>query len=65
MAKDFLGQELQVGDKVVCLRKGYRGLAKAKIVDIMPVMIAANYTVTGDQYITHPCNVVKIQEVKE
>ena len=65
MAKDFLGQELQVGDKVVCLRKGYRELAKAKIVDIMPIMIAVNYTVTGDQYITQPCNTVKIQEVKE
>lgn len=61
MAKDFLGQELQVGDKVVCLRKGYRELAEAEIVDIMPVMIAVKYTVTGDQYITQPCNTVKIQ----
>lgn len=64
MTKDFLGQELQVGDKVVCLHKWYRELAEAEIVKIMPAMIRVKYN-TGWSYTTHPCNTVKIQEVKD
>jgi hypothetical protein len=32
--KDFLGQEVKVGDKVVCLEKGYNNLVKATVVKI-------------------------------
>lgn len=64
MAKDFLGRELKVGDKVVCLHQWYRELAEAEIVKIMPVKIRVKYA-TGWSYTTQPCNTVKIQEVKE
>lgn len=65
MAKDFLGQELQVGDKVVCLRPRYRELVDAKISKIMPIMIQVKSASSKYPYITQPCNTVKIQEEKE
>lgn len=34
--KDFLGNELQIGDYVAFLRRGYRSLCKGQIVDITP-----------------------------
>lgn len=64
MAKDFLGQELQVGDRVACIRPHWeRMLIKAEIVKICPTMLKLkeNHNV----FQVYPCNTIKIQEVKE
>ncbi len=34
--KDFLGNELNVGDKVVCIELNYKNLVKGEIVKITP-----------------------------
>lgn len=42
--KDFLGNELQVGDKVVCLERDYRNLIRATVVKLTPKMIFVEFT---------------------
>ena len=41
--KDFLGNELNVGDNVVCIVSGYRGFTKAKILSISAKRIRVIY----------------------
>lgn len=49
MAKDFLGQELQVGDEIVFVQLGYRNLFKGKIASMTPktLMIEHDRTNVG------------------
>ena len=42
--KDFLGNELQVGDKVVCLEKDYKNLIKATVVKLTEKTIFVEFT---------------------
>ena len=42
--KDFLGNELTVGDEVACLEKDYKNLMKAKIIKITEKTIFVEYT---------------------
>lgn len=42
--KDFLGNELAVGDKVACLEKDYKNLMKATIIKITAKTILVEYT---------------------
>lgn len=63
MAKDFLGQELQVGDKVVCIRPRWeRMLIEAEIIKMCPIKIKLKEN--KNEFLVYPCNTVKIQEVK-
>lgn len=41
--KDFLGNEVKVGDKVACLEKGYNNLVTAKVVKLTPQKIRVTY----------------------
>lgn len=41
--KDFLGNEVKVGDKVACLEKGYNNLAMATVVKITPQNMKVKY----------------------
>lgn len=51
--RDFLGNELNVGDKVVCIELDYKNLKKATITKITPKTIFVEYSKWG-----------KMQEVK-
>lgn len=42
--KDFLGNELSVGDTVVAIEKQYRNFKKARIIKIMNVKLTVEYT---------------------
>ena len=42
--KDFLNNELKVGDKVVCLEKDYKNLIHATVVKLTPKMIIVEFT---------------------
>lgn len=39
MAKDFVGQEILVGDVVATMQVGYRDLIRAKVLKISPKMV--------------------------
>ena len=41
--KDFLGNEVQVNDKVVNLAKNYRSLVNGKIISIAPKSVLVEY----------------------
>jgi len=41
--KDFVGNEVQVGDTVICLEKGYNNLVKATVVKITPQAIKVTW----------------------
>lgn len=41
--KDFVGNEVKVGDTVICLEKGYNNLIKAKVVKITPQAIKVTW----------------------
>jgi len=47
MAKDFLGQELQVGDEIVFVQLGYRNLLKGKIASITPKTLMIEHDKTN------------------
>jgi hypothetical protein len=63
MYKDRFGQELQVGDKVVTMRKGYRELVNAKIIKFTPEYVRVEYkTQSGkwtEEYLVDPRDVIK------
>ncbi len=42
--KDFLGKELAVGDKVVCLEKDYKNLIHATVVKLTEKTIFVEFT---------------------
>lgn len=42
--KDFLNNELAVGDKVVCLEKDYKNLIRATVVKLTAKMIFVEFT---------------------
>lgn len=42
--KDFLGNELKVGDKVVCLEKDYKNLIHATVVKLTEKTIFVEFT---------------------
>ena len=66
--KDFLGQELQVGDIVVVAPKNYRGLVKAKVVSLTPQKVRLTYRVSRtetEEYIVFPDSVVKVDALLE
>lgn len=48
--KDFIGQEVKVGDKVVCLEKGYNNLVKATVTKITPQNIKVKYPKWNSDY---------------
>jgi hypothetical protein len=65
--KDFIGQELSIGDTVVTTPKHYRGLVKAVIISFTPKQVRVlykntwNFVVGVDEYyLTYPNSVVKI-----
>lgn len=45
--KDFLGNELQVGDNVVFVQLGYRNLCKGVISKMTPKTIMITHTMTN------------------
>jgi len=67
--KDFLGQELELGDTVVTTAKNYRLLVKATIVAFTPKQVRLEYKNTWngysekyntEEFITTPSLVIKI-----
>ena len=42
-AKDFIGNELAVGDEIVFMTISYRDLRKGKIIKITPKMVIIDY----------------------
>lgn len=59
MAKDFIGQEINVGDTVVYMQLGYRYLRKGEITKITDKCVIIN-----DLYRQFHNQVVKVQNVK-
>jgi hypothetical protein len=64
--KDLLGQEIKVGDKVVCMVSGYRSLMFAKVVKLTPKKVGLQscygyttqepkqvFKLTSKQYVVH------------
>lgn len=45
--KDFLGNELNVGDEVVCIELNYKNLKRATVVRITPKTIFVTYNKWG------------------
>lgn len=41
--KDFLGEEVKVGDEVVCIEKGYANLTRAVIVKLTPQAVKVSF----------------------
>lgn len=66
--KDFLGRELDIGDKVVVTPKNYRGLIIAEIIKFtasnvrLSYMNTWNYAKPGypEEYLVPPYSVVKV-----
>lgn len=56
--KDFLGNELNVGDKVVYVRRNYRDLATGEVVSIGPKKVTITEKEFGQTY-RFPSQVVK------
>lgn len=48
--KDFLGNEVEVGDKVVCIEKGYSNLVRAVVTKITPQNIKVKYPKWNSDY---------------
>lgn len=48
--KDFVGNEVKVGDTVICLEKGYNNLVKATVVKITPQNIKVKYPKWNSDY---------------
>ncbi len=48
--KDFIGQEVAVGDTVICIEKGYNNLVKAKVTKITPQNIKVKYPKWNSDY---------------
>lgn len=62
--KDFVGREVKVGDKVVCLEKGYNNLTWATVTKITPQKIKVKYSrYDGDREVLRtPDQFVKAEE---
>jgi len=60
--KDFIGQELVVGDVVVTTPKNYRGLIKAKVVAFTPQKVRVGYRWQGHDvdYLAENTAVVRV-----
>lgn len=61
--KDFLGNDLQVGDTVVVAPKNYRGLVKATIEGFTPKNVRVIYPIHNDylvKYLVPPSFIVKV-----
>ena len=65
--KDFLGNELSVGDKVITIIPNYRGLVLATVIKFTPKKVRVSYKNTWnyrDGYYTEliqdPCQLVKM-----
>lgn len=61
--KDFIGQELSVGDVVVVAPKGYRGLIKATVNGFTPKnvkLVYFDHCNRIEDYLVSPNSVVKI-----
>lgn len=41
--KDFLNNDLEVGDEIVCIERDYKNLVKAKIIKITGKTISVEY----------------------
>ena len=48
--KDFVGNEVQVGDTVICIEKGYNNLVKATVTKITPQNIKVKYPKWNSDY---------------
>lgn len=61
--RDFIGQELEVGDVVAVTPKDYRGLVKATVAAFTPKQVRLQYFNHYNyliEYLTPPNSVVKI-----
>lgn len=61
--RDFLGQELELGDVVAVTPKDYRGLVKATVAAFTPKQVRLQYFNHNNyliEYLTPPSYVVKI-----
>lgn len=66
--KDFLGQELAIGDTVVLTAPNYRMLIKAKVIALTPMKVRVEYNNTWNfgpsgfisTYLSEPAFLVKI-----
>lgn len=61
--KDFLGNEVKVGDSVVCMEKGYSNLIHAKVVKLTPQAIKVVYTKWdgGHEVLRTPAQFIKVE----
>ena len=67
--KDFLDNELAIGDEVVATPKNYRGLVRAQIVAFTPQQVRVKYLNTWnygapgreENFLTPPNTLVKIK----
>lgn len=67
--RDFLGQNISVGDSVVTTPKNYRGLVKATVVAFTPKKVRVRYTNTWnygpkgreEDFLTPPESLVKFE----
>lgn len=60
--KDFIGNEVHVGDKVVCIEKDYKNLIPGEIVKLTPKAMKVKYGEgwREDVVLRYPDQVVKI-----
>jgi hypothetical protein len=49
--KDFLGNQVNVGDKIVCIELGYKNLVHGEIVKITPKAMRVKYMIGGREQI--------------
>lgn len=61
--KDSLGQELQIGDTVVCVAAYYHEIAIAKITKICPVKIKVKSIKDNGEWFVYPEGIVKINNL--
>lgn len=50
--KDFIGNELKVGDKVACIELGYKNLVKGEVVKLTPTAVRVKWQHWGKDKIT-------------
>lgn len=66
MAKDYLGNEIEIGDKVVYVRLGYRDLTKGIIHHITPKMVKIKRDINSQTIVKqYHDQVIKIGEMPE